>query len=109
MTFGYGRIEIVAALVNYTTLILVRSYPRSRSCRNETLPRCREWARSHSRCYDTAVYGDKGYASDAKRGAAEEAGALWAVKKKAKPGRDSMKRQRARNRVKMLKTRNQIK
>lgn len=26
MTFGYGRIEIVAALVNYTTLILVGSY-----------------------------------------------------------------------------------
>ena len=26
MTFGYGRIEIVAALVNYTTLILVGFY-----------------------------------------------------------------------------------
>lgn len=26
MTFGYGRIEIVAALVNYTTLILVGAY-----------------------------------------------------------------------------------
>lgn len=26
MTFGYGRIEIVAALVNYTTLILVGVY-----------------------------------------------------------------------------------
>src|SRR6056297_543282 len=26
MTFGYGRIEIVAALINYTTLILVGAY-----------------------------------------------------------------------------------
>ena len=26
MTFGYGRIEIVAALINYTTLILVGVY-----------------------------------------------------------------------------------
>ena len=26
MTFGYGRIEIVAALINYTTLILVGFY-----------------------------------------------------------------------------------
>ena len=26
MTFGYGRIEIVAALINYTTLILVGIY-----------------------------------------------------------------------------------
>ena len=47
---------------------------------------------------DTAVYGDKGYASDAKKAAAEEAGVLWAVKEKAKPGRDLTKRQRARNR-----------
>lgn len=47
---------------------------------------------------DTAVYGDKGYASDAKRRAAEAAGVLWAVKEKAKPGRDLTKRQRARNR-----------
>jgi IS5 family transposase len=47
---------------------------------------------------DTAVYGDKGYASDAKRRAAEEAGVLWAVKEKAKPGRELTKRQRARNR-----------
>ena len=35
---------------------------------------------------DTAVYGDKGYASDAKKRAAEAAGVLWAVKQKAKPG-----------------------
>jgi IS5 family transposase len=47
---------------------------------------------------DRAVYGDKGYASDAKKRAAEEAGVLWAVKEKAKPGRDLTKRQRARNR-----------
>jgi len=47
---------------------------------------------------DTAVYGDKGYASDAKKAAAEEAGVLWAVKEKAKPGRELTKRQRARNR-----------
>ena len=26
MTFGYGRIEIVAALINYTTLILLGFY-----------------------------------------------------------------------------------
>ncbi len=47
---------------------------------------------------DTAVYGDKGYASDEKKRAAEAAGVLWAVKEKAKPGRDLTKRQRARNR-----------
>jgi len=47
---------------------------------------------------DTAVYGDKGYASDEKKRAAEEAGVLWAVKEKAKPGRKLTKRQRARNR-----------
>ena len=47
---------------------------------------------------DTAVYGDKGYASDEKKRAAEEAGVLWAVKEKAKPGRDLTKHQRARNR-----------
>ena len=47
---------------------------------------------------DAAVYGDKGYASDEKKRAAEEAGVLWAVKEKAKPGRDLTKRQRARNR-----------
>ena len=45
---------------------------------------------------DTAVYGDKGYASDAKKRAAQEAGVLWAVKEKAKPGRELTKRQRAR-------------
>ena len=26
MTFGYGRIEIVAALINYTTLIMIGLY-----------------------------------------------------------------------------------
>ena len=33
---------------------------------------------------DTAVYGDKGYASGAKKRAAEATGVLWAVKEKAK-------------------------
>ena len=47
---------------------------------------------------DTAVYGDKGYASEKKKRAAEDAGVLWAVKEKAKPGRTLTKRQRARNR-----------
>jgi IS5 family transposase len=47
---------------------------------------------------DRAVYGDKGYASAAKKRAAEEAGVLWGVKEKAKPGCDLTKRQRARNR-----------
>jgi IS5 family transposase len=47
---------------------------------------------------DTAVYGDKGYASDEKKRAAENAGVLWAVKEKAKPGQALTKRQRARNR-----------
>ena len=47
---------------------------------------------------DRAVYGDKGYTSDAKKRAAKEAGVLWAVKEKAKPGRELTKRQRARNR-----------
>jgi IS5 family transposase len=47
---------------------------------------------------DTAVYGDKGYASDAKKRAAEDAGVLWAVKERAKPGRHLTQRQRARNR-----------
>jgi transposase, IS5 family len=47
---------------------------------------------------DTAVYGDKGYASDVKKRAAEAAGVLWAVKAKAMPGRELTKRQRARNR-----------
>ena len=47
---------------------------------------------------DTAVYGDRGYASDAKKQAAEDAGVRWCVKVKAKPGRELTKRQRARNR-----------
>src|SRR4051812_35069143 len=46
---------------------------------------------------DRAVYGDKGYASDARKRAAEGAGVLWAVKEKAKPGRKLAKRQQARN------------
>ena len=48
--------------------------------------------------HDRAVYGDKGYASDEKKGRAEAAGVLWAVKEKAKPGRELTRRQRARNR-----------
>ena len=47
---------------------------------------------------DTAVYGDKGYASDARKRAAEKAGVKWAVKEKARPGRKLAARQRARNR-----------
>jgi transposase, IS5 family len=47
---------------------------------------------------DTAVYGDKGYASGAKKSAAEAAGVLWAVKEKAKPGHRLTAHQRARNR-----------
>lgn len=47
---------------------------------------------------DTAVYGDKGYAGDSKKRAAEDAGVLWAVKERAKPDRDLTQRQRARNR-----------
>jgi len=47
---------------------------------------------------DTAIYGDKGYASDTKKQAAEDAGVRWCVKEKAKPGRELTKRQRARNR-----------
>lgn len=47
---------------------------------------------------DTAVYGDKGYASEEKKAAAQAAGVLWAVKEKAKPGRDLTQRQRAQNR-----------
>ena len=34
---------------------------------------------------DTAVYGDKGYASGAKKRAAEAAGVLWAVRRKPNP------------------------
>ena len=47
---------------------------------------------------DTAVYGDKGYASGARRRAAEAAGVLWAVKEKAQTGRLLTVRQRASNR-----------
>jgi transposase, IS5 family len=47
---------------------------------------------------DRAVYGDKGYVSDAKQRAATEAGVLWAVKAKAKPGRPLTTAQRRRNR-----------
>jgi transposase, IS5 family len=47
---------------------------------------------------DTAVYGDKGYASGARRRAAEAAGVLWAVKEKAQTGRRLTVRQRASNR-----------
>jgi IS5 family transposase len=39
----------------------------------------------------------KGYASDAKKRAAEATGVLWAVKEKAKPGGRLTARQRARN------------
>jgi len=38
---------------------------------------------------DRAVYGDKGYVSAEKKRAAEDAGVLWAVKEKAKPGASS--------------------
>jgi IS5 family transposase len=47
---------------------------------------------------DRAVYGDKGYASAAKKLAAGAAGVLWAVKEKAKPGRKLTASQRRRNR-----------
>ena len=47
---------------------------------------------------DAAVYGDKGYASGARKRAAEAAGVLWAVKEKARPGRRLTARQRARKR-----------
>ena len=47
---------------------------------------------------DTAVYGDKGYASGVRKRAAEAAGVLWAVKEKRTPGRSLTARQRARNR-----------
>src|SRR5262245_8460043 len=50
------------------------------------------------RAGDTAVYGDKGYASGAKKRAAEAAGVLWAVKEKATPGHRLTAQQRARNR-----------
>jgi transposase, IS5 family len=47
---------------------------------------------------DTAVYGDKGYVSAAKKAAAEAAGVAWRIKEKAKPGRELTTRQKARNR-----------
>ena len=47
---------------------------------------------------DTAVYGDKGYASDVKKAAAETAGVKWAVKEKAKSGRPLTESQRPSNR-----------
>jgi len=47
---------------------------------------------------DTAVYGDKGYASGPRKRAAEAADVLWAVKEKATPGHGLTVRQRARNR-----------
>jgi IS5 family transposase len=50
------------------------------------------------RADDTAVYGDKGYASGAKKRAAEAAGVLWAVKEKATPGHRLTPHQHARNR-----------
>jgi IS5 family transposase len=50
------------------------------------------------RADDTAVYGDKGYASGARRRTAEAAGVLWAVKEKAQTGRRLTVRQRASNR-----------
>ena len=46
---------------------------------------------------DRAVYGDKGYASDARRRAAGKAGVTWAVKAKAQSGRELTARQRARS------------
>jgi IS5 family transposase len=46
---------------------------------------------------DRAVYGDKGYASDERKRAAEKAGVKWAVKEKAQPGRKLTAQQRARN------------
>jgi IS5 family transposase len=47
---------------------------------------------------DRAVYGDKGYASDEKKRAAKAAGVRWAVKEKARPGRQLSASQRRRNR-----------
>jgi len=47
---------------------------------------------------DRAVYGDRGYASDEKKRQAEAAGVKWAVKEKAKPGRELSASQRRRNR-----------
>jgi transposase, IS5 family len=47
---------------------------------------------------DAAVYGDKGYASDRLKAQAEEAGVVWAIKAKAKPGVPLTEEQRADNR-----------
>ena len=47
---------------------------------------------------DTAVYGDKGYASGARKRAAEAAGVLWSVKEKGTSGRRLTVRQCIRNR-----------
>jgi transposase, IS5 family len=47
---------------------------------------------------DRTVYGDKGYASDEKKRAAKAAGVRWAVKEKARPGRQLSASQRRRNR-----------
>ena len=44
-----------------------------------------------------SMYGDKGYASDERKRAAEKAGVKWAVKEKAQPGRKLTVQQRARN------------
>jgi IS5 family transposase len=53
-------------------------------------------SRSHR---SLAQFGERqAYASEAKKRAAEDAGVLWAVKEKAKPGRDLTQRQHARNR-----------
>lgn len=46
---------------------------------------------------DRAIYGDKGYVNDKKRQLAEAAGVLWAVKEKAKAGRELSRAQRRRN------------
>ena len=46
---------------------------------------------------DRAIYGDKGYVNDKKGKLARAAGVLWAVKAKAKPGRDLTHAQRRQN------------
>ena len=47
---------------------------------------------------DRAVYGDKGYASAARKRAAERPGVKWGVKEKALSGRKLTARQGTRNR-----------
>ena len=47
---------------------------------------------------DRAVYGEKADASDEKKRAAKAAGVRWAVKEKARPGRQLSVSQRRRNR-----------